>query len=71
VIPRKNLAWDHYIDKHVTSFNIEHELRKINIIVPLIELMKKYHFKRSIMNSLHPLAYATSSDVINQGEGLM
>jgi hypothetical protein len=53
------------VERHVTSFNIEHELRKINILVPLIELMKNEPFKRSIMKVLKPPTSTISSDVIN------
>jgi hypothetical protein len=52
-------------DRQPTSFNIEHELRKIKIHVPLTELLKNEPFKRSIMKVLKPPASAISSDVIS------
>jgi hypothetical protein len=37
------------VDRYVTYFSIEHELRKIKIRVPLTKLMKNDPFKRYIM----------------------
>jgi hypothetical protein len=53
------------VDRPPTSFNLEHELRKINILVPLIELMKNEPFKKSIMKFLQPTPSIVSSDVIS------
>ena len=59
------------VDIHVTSFNIEHELRRIKIHVALTELMKNDPFKISIMKVLKPPASAISFDVISlQDENL-
>lgn len=64
--PTKPIVPEVYeVDSQIMSFNIEHELSKIKIHVPLTELMKNEPFKTSIMKVLQPPAYVGSSDVIN------
>jgi hypothetical protein len=47
------------------SFNLKHKLRKINILVPLTELMKNEPLKNYIMKVLQPTSPSVSSDVIS------
>jgi hypothetical protein len=44
---------------------LEHEINKIKIHVPLVELMKNESFKKSILKVLQPPASIISSDTIN------
>jgi hypothetical protein len=53
------------VDRPTTSFILEHELSKINIPVPLTELMKNEPFKKYIMKVLQPTTSIVSSDVIS------
>jgi hypothetical protein len=53
------------VDRPQTSFNLEHELRKINIPVPLSELLKNEPFKQSIMKVLQPHTSVVNFDVIS------
>jgi hypothetical protein len=48
-----------------TSFSLEHELRKIKILVPLSELLKNEPFKQSIMKVMQPPTFVVTSDVIS------
>jgi hypothetical protein len=52
-------------DKPPTSFILEHELRKIKILVPLTELLKNKPFNKSIMKVWQPTPSSVSSDVIS------
>jgi hypothetical protein len=52
-------------DKPPTSFILEHELRKINIPIPLMKLLKNEPFKKSIMKVMQPTPSSVSSDVIS------
>jgi hypothetical protein len=52
-------------DKPPTIFCLEHELSKINILVPLPELLKNEPFKKSIMKILQPTPSSVSSYVIS------
>jgi hypothetical protein len=53
------------VDRPPTSFSLENELSKINILVPLIELMRNEPFKKSIMKVLQPTTSIVSSNVIS------
>lgn len=46
-----------------TSFSLENELSKIEILVPLIELLKNYAYKESFMKLLQPIT--VTPDTIN------
>jgi hypothetical protein len=48
--------------KQLVPFNLEHEINKIKIHVPLVELMKDMYFKDSILKILQPLASTISLD---------
>jgi hypothetical protein len=52
-------------EKNVSSFSLEHEINKIKIYVPLLELMKKNPFRKTVLKSLQSLAQVTSSYTIN------
>jgi hypothetical protein len=52
-------------DRPPTYFSLQHELRKINILVPLTKLLKNEPFKKSIMKVLQPTASSVSFDVIS------
>lgn len=51
--------------KHITPFNLEHEISKIKIPVPLLELMKTKSFKDSILKILHPSMSDISLDIVH------
>jgi hypothetical protein len=55
-------------DRPPTSFSLEHELRKINIPMPLTELLKNEPFKKSIMKFLQPTPSASSNVISLQDE---
>jgi hypothetical protein len=38
--------------KNVSSFNLEHEIKKIKIFVPLLELMKTNPFRKTVLKAL-------------------
>jgi hypothetical protein len=50
---------------NVSSFSIEHEINKIKISVPLLELMKIEPFRRIVLKSLQSPAQVISLDTIN------
>jgi hypothetical protein len=52
-------------EKIVSSFSLEHEINKIKIFVPLIELMKTKPFRKTVLKALQPPAQVTFSDTIN------
>jgi hypothetical protein len=59
------------VDRPQTYFSLEHELSKIKILVPLLELLKNDPFKQSIMKVLQPPTYVVTYDVISmQDENL-
>jgi hypothetical protein len=47
-------------EKQSISFSLEHEINKIKIPIPLIELMKTDPFKKTILKSLQPPTHVTS-----------
>jgi hypothetical protein len=53
------------VDRPQESFNLEHELSKIKILVPLSELLKNEPFNKSIMKFLQPPTSVVISDVIS------
>jgi hypothetical protein len=53
------------VDRPQAYFILEHELRKINIPVPLSELLKNEPFKQSIMKVLQPPTSVVTYDVIS------
>jgi hypothetical protein len=53
------------IPKHTSSFNFEHEIQKIRIPVPLIELIKHGEFKKRFSDLLKSEASGPSTDFIN------
>jgi hypothetical protein len=52
-------------DKNVSSFNLEHEINKIKIPVPLLELLKTEPFKKTVLKALEAPAHVIFSDTIN------
>jgi ribonuclease HI len=52
-------------EKNVSSFSLEHEINKIKIFVPLLELMKTDPFRKTVLKALQSPAQVTSSDTIN------
>jgi hypothetical protein len=52
-------------NKLPNSFSLEHELRKIKILVPLTKLLKNKPFKKSMMKVLQPTPSSVSSDDIS------
>jgi hypothetical protein len=48
--------------RQLSPFNLEHEINKIKILVPLVELMKNEPFKHSILKVLKSPAPVISSD---------
>jgi hypothetical protein len=52
-------------EKQLTSFSLEHEINKIKIPIPLLELMKTESFRKSIPKVLQPSAHVTFSNTIN------
>jgi hypothetical protein len=53
------------VDMPQEYFRLEHELRKINIPIPLKKLFKNDPFKKSIMEVLQPPISGVTSDVIS------
>jgi hypothetical protein len=53
----------------VSSFNLEHEINKIKIPMPLIELMKIDPFRKTVLKELQSPAQVTFSDTINLEDG--
>jgi ribonuclease HI len=51
--------------KPVSSFNFEHEIQKIRILVPISELVKNEDFKRSLSKMLQSESLQPSSDSVN------
>jgi hypothetical protein len=51
--------------KPPSSFNFEHEIQKIRILVPLSELVKHEDFKRSLSKLLQPEPPCHSTDSVN------
>jgi hypothetical protein len=49
----------------LSPFNLEHEINKIKIIVPLVELMKNEPLKHSSLKVLQSPAPVISSDIVN------
>jgi hypothetical protein len=49
----------------LSPFNLEHEINKIKILVPLVELMKNEPFKHSSLKVLQSPAPVISSDIVN------
>jgi hypothetical protein len=52
-------------DKNVYVFNLEHEINKIKISVPLLELMKTEPFRKTVLKALQAPAHVTFSDTVN------
>jgi hypothetical protein len=52
------------VDRPQAYFILDHELRKINILVPLSEFLKNETFKQSIIKVLQPPTSIVTSDVI-------
>lgn len=52
-------------DKASSTFNLEAEIQKIKIPVPLVELMKNEAFKKSIMSAFNAADVTESSDILN------
>jgi hypothetical protein len=52
-------------EKSVYSFSLEHEINKIKICVPLLELMKTEPFRKTVLKYLQSLAQVTFSDTVN------
>jgi hypothetical protein len=51
--------------KPIPSFNFEHEIQNIRILVPLFELVKNEDFKKSLSKLLQPEPPQPSTDSIN------
>jgi hypothetical protein len=52
-------------EKSVSSFSLEHEINKIKIYVPLLELMKTEPFRKTVLKALQSPAQVTFSDTVN------
>lgn len=52
-------------NKASSAFNLETEIQKIKIPIPLVELMKNKAFKKNIMSTLEPADVTESSDILN------
>jgi hypothetical protein len=52
-------------EKNVSSFSLEHEIKKIKIYVPLLELMKTEPFRKIVLKYLQYPAQVASLDTIN------
>jgi hypothetical protein len=52
-------------ENNVSSFSLEHEINKIKIFVPLLELMKTKPFRKTVLKALQSPAQVTFSDTIN------
>jgi hypothetical protein len=52
-------------EKSLSNFNFEHEIQKIKIHVPLLELVKNEGFKTSLLKDLHPTSHPAPSYSIN------
>ena len=53
------------VEKYISNFIFEHEIKHIKIHVPLLELVKNEEFKRSIFKFLHLASHLAPSDSIN------
>jgi ribonuclease HI len=53
------------VEKSLSNFNFEHEIQKIKIHVPLLELVKNEGFKKSFLKVLQPTSHPSPSDSIN------
>lgn len=53
------------VEKGVHSFNIEKELEKVNIPVPLLKLAKKPTYKKKISNFINLTHVTTTQDIVN------
>jgi ribonuclease HI len=51
--------------KFPSSFNFEHQIQKIRILVPLSELVKHEDFKRCLSKMLQPETSSHSTDLVN------
>jgi hypothetical protein len=49
----------------VSSFSLEHEINKIKIYLPLLELMKTYPFRKTVLKALPSPAQVTFSYTVN------
>jgi hypothetical protein len=72
--PLKQPAKDNTADikelkRNVSSFSLEHEINKIKISVPLLELMKIEPFRKIVLKALQSPAQVTFSDTINLEDG--
>jgi hypothetical protein len=56
---------DKFSDKVPYSFNFEVEIQKINIPIPLVELMKNEMFKKDILKTLDPKSISPSVGILN------
>jgi hypothetical protein len=52
-------------EKTSLSFNLEAEIQKIKIPIPLFELMKNESFKKNILSTLDPSCTSDSVDILN------
>lgn len=52
-------------NKTSLSFNLEAEIQKIKIPIPLVELMKNESFKKNILSTLDPSCTSDSIDILN------
>jgi hypothetical protein len=52
-------------DKNVYVFNLEHEINKIKISVPLLELMKTKPFRKTVPKALQAPTHVTFSNTVN------
>jgi hypothetical protein len=52
-------------EKSVPSFNLEHEINKIKVSIPLLELMKTKPFRKTVLKALQSPAQVTFSDTVN------
>jgi hypothetical protein len=53
------------IERQLSPFNMEHEINKIKILVPLVELMKNETFKHYILKVFQSHVPFISSDIVN------
>jgi hypothetical protein len=53
------------IEMQLSPFNLEHEINRIKMHVPLVELMKNEPFKHSILKVFQSHAFVISSDIVN------
>jgi hypothetical protein len=52
-------------DRNVFAFSLEHEINKIKILVPLLELMKTKPFRKIVLKALQAPGHVTFSDMVN------